>query len=105
MLIVLSRQPISVSSFLSAHQSAKLCQLISVSISLPAYICQLELQTSACTPSIRLQARLWLISTFSPYTYLCRLAAYCPWSRDSMPGLRLSLNEEEIILVVQFPRK
>ena len=38
------------------------------------------------------------VAGFSPYTYLCRLAARCSRPRDGMPGLGPSLNEEEIIL-------
>ena len=39
------------------------------------------------------------VKGFSPYTYLCNLAARCSRLCDGMPGLGLSLNKDEIIWV------
>ena len=41
------------------------------------------------------QVAVW---EFSPYTHICRLIVYCFWLYNSMLGLNLLLNKEELIL-------
>ena len=45
------------------------------------------------------------VKGFSPYIYLCKLAAYCFWPCKNMPGLSPSPNEEGIILDSQLTVK